>query len=133
MRSFSVLLALLTIEGTIGQASICLDFKNEDDCEQDKYKNVCRWNENSNKCIAKSTPAPVSFPNNAPVPYPTNAPLPSPTNAPTTTSEDAWNFSSFIPLMGNADFLYVLVTCLLAACVSRMYWRRRRFDYEALK
>jgi secreted trypsin-like serine protease len=58
---------------------------------------------------------------------------PSPTNAPTTTSEDAWNFSSFIPLMGNADFLYVLVTCLLAACVSRMYWRRRRFDYEALK
>jgi secreted trypsin-like serine protease len=53
---------------------------------------------------------------------------------PTTTVDNnagPWNFS--IPFMGNADFVYIIVACLFAACGSRMYWRRRRHNYEALK
>ena len=66
---------------------------------------------------------------------PTSAPTSAPTTTTPTEQPNGWkNFSSVIPPLGNADFLYVLVACMLAACVSRMYWRRqRRFDYEALK
>jgi len=54
------------------------------------------------------------------------------TNNGTTALHQAWE--SVVPILGNVDFfLYVILACLFATCGSRLYWRRRRHEYEALK